>query len=118
MGHYTRYRLSVMPAKSDGSLAQSFRFYDDVEMGTLGDLDEESTECIQDTLDSSDTMKWYSYDEDMIQLSKIYPLLTFLLQGEGREDEVDVWRCFYKNGKSLHQNAVLRFDDPDLSLLD
>lgn len=115
MGHYTRYRLTVLPAKSVNALGQLHRFYDDVESDKISGVDEYS---IQATLDSSDTIKWYSYDEDMLKVSRFYPQLTFLLEGESKEDEVDVWRCYYKNGKSLHQNAILSFEEPDLSKLD
>lgn len=115
MGYYTRYRLSVLPFKSEEESEQIHNFYDDVESNRIYNFD---SMILQDVLDSSDTLKWYDHDEDMLKLSKLYPLITFLLQGEGREDQVDVWRCYYKNGKSVHQDAELRFDDPDLSVLD
>jgi len=41
---------------------------------------------------------WYHYDEDMIEISKKFPKVTFKLKGIG-EDEDDVWACCFRDGK-------------------
>lgn len=115
MGYYTRFRLSVLPAKSIDIQDQVNKFYEDVEADRVVGMEEY---ILPNILDSNDTMKWYEHQEDMIRVSELYPQLIFLLEGEGREDEVDVWRCYYKNGKYIHQDAMLTFEEPDLSQLD
>jgi len=60
--------------------------------------------------------KWYDWDEDMLAISEKYPELKFTLDGNG--DEVDdVWRAFYKGGKSYYWDIDLArpsFDESKL----
>src|SRR5574339_54220 len=53
-------------------------------------------------------VKWYSYDEDMGNVSKDFPDLVFILRGVGEENiyfleddrwQLDIWECRYLNGK-------------------
>lgn len=113
MGYYTKFELSVI-AKGREARDQRDSLYEYVEntRDYFGDA------YLKDILDGSYTMKWYEWRQDMEELSKKYPLLIFLLEGVGQEDEVDVWRAFIKNGKILEQQAELKFDEPDLSRLD
>ena len=46
----------------------------------------------------NDPCKWHIHEQDMKELSKIYPETTFLLEGQGEESE-DIWRKYFKNGK-------------------
>lgn len=41
---------------------------------------------------------WYDYHEDMQALAKLYPDLTFILDGEG-EESCDVWRNMYRGNE-------------------
>lgn len=45
--------------------------------------------------------KWYNHDKHMIQLSEEYPNHFFELEGKGGE-QPDLWKKYYKNGKSKH----------------
>lgn len=114
MGYYTRFKLGII-AKDRIARDLKDSFYEDVECGKAKieylDLDA----LLQG---NSDSMKWYQWEEDMKTLSRQYPNLIFQLDGVGREEEIDVWRAFFKNGKNLVQTAELKFEEPDLSRLD
>lgn len=41
--------------------------------------------------------KWYDHDTDMINISRKFPDVTFILDGLGEDDDTP-WRTYYKNG--------------------
>lgn len=48
-------------------------------------------------------MKWYSHEEDMMNLTGIFPDLVFVLKGEG-EDSGDSWiKIFHDGNQSFYQ---------------
>jgi hypothetical protein len=98
MGYYTRYSLEIMPEPSNELLEEQ------VYGISIMDL----------MYDDSNSMKWYSHEKDMTELSTAYPGYTFILDGDG-EDAGDVWRSFYKNGK--HYDWKLKFERPDFDEL-
>ena len=63
-----------------------------------------------------DPYKWYTHEQDMKELSKIYPETTFLLEGQGEESE-DIWRKYFKNGKMQVCKAKIVFPAFDESKL-
>lgn len=58
--------------------------------------------------------KWYEHDEDMRELSKKWPNVTFHLHGEGEEND-DIWTATYVNGLCHHRAAqiIIESFDPD-----
>lgn len=56
--------------------------------------------------------KWYSYENDMKELSKKFPNILFTLSGKG-EESFDIWRRYYLNGKFQHCPAKITFDEFD-----
>ena len=46
----------------------------------------------------------------MIAYSKTKPNVLFLIDGEG-EDSGDIWKQYFKNGKTFKAKAVLMFED-------
>jgi len=60
--------------------------------------------------------KWYSWNNDMSSLSKMFPDVLFTLNGVG-EEHGDIWRAFFKNGKSQMSKAVLMYEPYDESKL-
>lgn len=63
--------------------------------------------------DNYDQMKWYDWQKDCEELSKDYPNLLFSLEGEG-EDNDDIWKAWFRNGKSVVVRAKIVFEEPDL----
>ena len=58
--------------------------------------------------------KWYSWNNDMLSLSKMFPDVLFTLNGVG-EEHGDIWRAFIKNGKMQVSKAVLMYEPFDES---
>lgn len=56
-------------------------------------------------------VKWYEVDEDMEELSKAFPDVTFRLHGEG-ENQGDVWDSYWLNGVEEFCNAEVWIPKP------
>ena len=114
MGYYTLYNISydvpegVDKKKFSNKLAiglyainSEFGFFKDCEIEDL----------IEDEM-----KKWYSCEEDMIQLSKLFPEIVFTIEGWG-EDREDIWREYFFNGKCQYAPAQIKFAPFDTLLL-
>jgi len=87
MGYHTRYKLHCLPSQHPD-------FYEELTLdGTAVGPYEEG-----DTLFDGEC-KWYDHDHEMRRLSVENPRIVFILDGEG-EDAGDIWRTFYKGGRS------------------
>lgn len=93
MGYYTDYALTAEPNIVDDEFAELFH------------------RTTQYWLNEGE-IKWYNHDEDMIEISKLYPDVLFTLDGNG-EDVGDIWRTYYKNGKMQETKAKFMFDEFD-----
>ena len=61
-------------------------------------------------------VKWYDHDQEMCIMSECIPNTLFTLSGEG-EEQGDLWRAYYLNGKYQHIQAVLSYAPFDESKL-
>ena len=114
MGYYTRYELNYIYA--DGSVildCNEKNRLDKVISENLNMINPDyfyiGVESLSDFFE--DEMKWYDYDDDMIELSIAFPNLIFILSSEGEENE-DIWVSYYHNGDSEKCNAHLVYDKP------
>lgn len=64
-----------------------------------------------------ESCKWYEYEADMIEFSKLYPDYIFIIEGDGEETD-DRWRAYFKDGKSRRDEMIMRFPDFDPSTLE
>ena len=101
MGYYTNYTLEINA--------------DDSEKESLDELLNSEDFCDYSPLQlfidgEADSCKWYEYDQDMLRLSEMFPKTLFILHGIGEEYD-DVWKHYFKNGKSKYISARLVFDD-------
>lgn len=48
--------------------------------------------------DAADSCKWYEHEEEMREISRLYPDVLFHLSGEG-EESGDIWEKHFLNGK-------------------
>lgn len=99
MGYQTNFELEVIDG--DMTVAEVLSENEDFE-GIDYALDENG--------ETSGAVKWYSHEADMTALSAKYPEITFLLSGEG-EEQGDVWRKYFRNGKSRSIYAKLTFPE-------
>lgn len=109
MGYYTYYTLEAKDAKTrtfiDEALEREIceRLYE-ISNGAFyyGDT---FYECF------GSEHKWYNHQEDMIKLSKEYPDIVFILDGEG-EDREDIWRLYVQNGEWEEVRAMIVWNTP------
>ena len=57
-----------------------------------------------------DSIKWYSFEDDMRKYSKLHPKLTFIIDGEG-EESGDIWKAYFQNGKMFKTKAIMTFEE-------
>jgi len=92
MGYYTNFTFTT-PLTED-------------QLNKLSSISGYTHECDGDLFKA----KWYEYKEHMIELSRIYPNKLFQIDGDG-EDDGDIWRHYFKNGKSLLQKPKIVFEE-------
>lgn len=99
MGYYTDFKLTHDDPTPDANHEQH--------IGVLADY---PPTCGYDFGPFGQEVKWYDCDEDMIAYSKLYPNVMFEVDGVG-EDEDDIWRAYYKNGKMAKYYAEIKFPE-------
>ena len=107
MGYYTKYDLEL---KYDGNDITK----KDI-MTVLSQINPYFSEDEDFDLAFDDEMKWYNYEQNMIELSKCFPEVLFILHGEGEERE-DNWYEYFKAGKQQICRGMIIYEpfNPDL----
>ena len=107
MGYYTNFDLTMIPEPDEEREAEIMKAIaakiDNKDPNDISAYDAEW--CL------SDSLKWYDHDDDMIEVSKQFPDITFILYGEG-EDNDDIWKAYYRNGEMEVVTARIIFDEP------
>lgn len=113
MGYYTKFK-----GKVSGDGVSMAKFENDAEKEiTFGSYDFPLSDFNNKYgFGDGETYKWYGYDSDMLGLSDKYRNLLFELTGEG-EESGDLWKSWYRNGKSVRAEAQIVFVEPDLDTL-
>jgi hypothetical protein len=62
------------------------------------------------------SVKWYDWHEHCLEVSKQFPNELFEVYGVG-EESGDLWKCYFKNGKSQTCEAKITYDNFDKSKL-
>lgn len=115
MGYYTSFRLSAKNVRSISeytALCEALRPFGvfDLDLGLEGlglKLEPQPGLII---FYSSDTHKWYNFEEDMQKVSQEFPHMTFMLEGDG-DDYDDFWIEYFQNGN--HELCVGSIVYPD-----
>lgn len=100
MGYYTSYQLELI---TDG--------YEPSIIGDLRRENENAEYALSEDGSYGESCKWYDYEIEMTEFSKKYPDTIFILTGEG-EESGDLWKCYFRDGKSQHIKARIVFDEP------
>ncbi len=112
MGYYTSYNLDVNNVKSR---AEHEMLHDALnKKGIIGyalDDGDWSESLKVSYFWSCDCAKWYDHDEDMVEISKEFPEMTFKLTGNGDADD-DRWYTLYRNGELETVEAMLIWPEP------
>lgn len=102
MGYCTNYTLTIEPRNyPEEVLFEQTSYY-----GALEDFINKEV-C---------GIKWFEHEDDLICISKKYPDLLFVLEGVG-EEHPDIWKKYFKNGKSVRYSATIsfpKFNESDL----
>lgn len=111
MGYYTRYTGKVTGPKE---LVDDFaNKYEDERANAYGF---EPYDFIRQEFFGGEALTWYDHENDILELSNKHPNLLFHLEGEG-EESGDIWKKWFRNGKSVTTQARIVFDTPDLDTL-
>ena len=103
MGYYTNYGLSVIEGNDE--LIKEF-------VESLKDI----TYALNEDGSCNNSCKWYSHEKDLKDFSKKHPETLFLLEGEGEENG-DLWKKYFKDGKMQVCQATITFEKYDESKL-
>ena len=103
MGYETRFKLTAL---TDRNYSQ--RDY----LKVLAEIDPQEFSPEADSFEEEfeESRKWYNYKNDMRKLSLAFPNTYFLLYGVG-EEQGDVWKAYFCNGKVQIIKATLSFKD-------
>ncbi len=93
MGYYTRHELSIVSGND-----------------FVTDYEQEITETTKYSSLFDDEIKWYDCEEDMKEYSKKHPNTTFLIEGVGEENG-DIWKSYFKDGRVFTTKAVFTFEE-------
>ena len=112
MGYYSTYDLEVQNVTKE----EADRIAEWIEDRKLC-IDPDYYDCKGENgyyeFSHTDIMKWYEYEEDMIELSQQFPRAIFRLCGAG-DDRCDIWHCYFKNGESEFCPGIIRYDKPEV----
>ena len=104
MGYETYYSLDIVVG--DKTLLDSEEFQTFFKSTTLYDFD-----------DLEDSIKWYEFDKDMLNISEHYPDTVFEIYGDGEESD-DKWVSYWCNGISKGGLARIAYPKIDYTKLD
>ncbi len=110
MGYYTYHELHVGKANVGKSeSAHEFKDYaEDVDYARV--LEEVEKQIGFNPFD--DDCKWYSSQQDMLEVSKKFPELLIRVHGNGEESD-DIWYHYFHNGKQQFCKVEFVFPDMD-----
>ena len=132
MGYYTYYHLDVgetleeakagysnvsIEARREMAIAlytEICDWYSESELPIIKERIIESHDPLNYELEF-ESIKWYSHDNDMLELSIRYLNYYFALYGEG-EDRGDDWIAYYHNGKYQICTGRIVYDTPNETL--
>lgn len=96
MGYYTRYEVEIisgeLPKFEQEMIARGFT--------TLEKLISFEVTGDQKSQLFGGENKWYDHERDMEKVSRRFPDAIFRIEGNG-EEQGDVWKAYFKNGKSV-----------------
>lgn len=98
MGYYSNFKVSIeKDAKVDiEEVAQNLESISDYRFKIVD----------SNKMESTDQIKWYDCQEDMLRLAEKYPTITFLVEVEG-EESGDLWRLYVRGKEKLRVKPAI-----------
>lgn len=130
MGYYTRYKISVQgkpfSEKEQKEIAvlkaQANLLSGQMKEVALAGIAQKEKRVIKDPEQLvseaigynpfEEPCKWYDWKKEMIEISKRYPLTIFVIEGIG-EEQPDLWKAYFLNGKYQYTKAELVYEEFD-----
>ena len=113
MGYRTFFELTIHDANTfpkDGSELSESEQEEIFNNSNITKIRNISFEMLEESI------KWYEFEEDMIEMSKENDNYVFVLHGDG-EDSDDCWKCIFYQGKKECVNKIQSFPPINLSKL-
>lgn len=104
MGYYTDFEITI------DAIDDVKRTEVDDYVNSLGEDNGFSWMTNYATGQWSGNLKWYDWREDVAAVSAKFPDITIWVEGHG-EDNEDVWKAYFKDGKGMFAKAELVFGD-------
>lgn len=117
MGYYTAYNVEVCKADPKTHnmipLPPLMTKNEFVPQEVIDFFNQDHIELEFDDINSfSGYSKWYDWEKELTELSKKFPDLMFIAEGDG-EDSDDLWIAWFNNGTSLYRRKYITHDDYD-----
>ena len=110
MGYYTSYNLEVTSLECQGHTDSANLIHQ------LREQNENAAYAFDEHGDAEESTKWYDHDADLIEFSKGKMDALFVLEGTG-EEAGDLWKTYYLNGQKQTCQAIITFDEFDVTKL-
>lgn len=104
MGYYTSFRIRLEP--------ENPKILNDLQKTYI-----DAKYAFTEKGDAGEEIKWYFFARDMIEFSNKYPNTLFIVDGQGEGSE-DIWRQYFKYGKTQYCPAQISFDNYDENKLE
>ena len=98
MGYYTWYTLEVLKDPDN----QEDQFWEKLDSFTGFATDFKKF--------GGSEAKWYNWEADMTILSKKFPKMLFILEGNG-EEALDIWRAHFCNGQCNYREIQTYWEE-------
>ena len=110
MGFYSRYRLQVKSVEESdvGSVVEAIKEQDLFNYVFDEHFYDENWKTL--SFDPYEEQKWYSYEIDMMEVSKKFPELVFKLYCESEDGSY--WVEYFHNGEYEHCDGYVVYDEP------
>ena len=101
MGYETQYNLIIKGDYEHERMIEVFEEYDIINY------------ALDENFESYGGVKWYDHERDMINISKRFPQLEFILEGNG-EESPDFWKKKFKNGSVWEAKGFIEYKEYEL----
>ena len=109
MGYYTSFTVSAVQIDSNSTKIDNPELFDEIK-SKLEAISGYSFEGnLDDELYMWESVKWYECEEDMNQISLLYPDILFVVHGEG-EESGDLWNHYHLNGQIQRDVAEIKYE--------
>ena len=107
MGYCTYFNLTILDEKGTEIVGDKI-------IEKIRENCEEANYAFGETGHPKDSCKWYSFSDDFIKFSKMFPNNILMVSGIGEESD-DRWISYFMNGKRQHCPVQISYEPLDLS---